>query len=40
MIRNCHPDDAGTYAVIAENEMGTSSAHVELNVKGKKTTTK
>lgn len=33
MIRNVHVDDAGTYAVIAENEMGTSSGHVELNVK-------
>lgn len=28
-------EDAGTYAVQAKNELGTDSAHMELNVRGK-----
>ena len=33
MIRNCYPDDAGTFTVSARNTMGSSSATCILSVK-------
>lgn len=33
MIKNVNPEDSGTYAVQAKNELGTDSAHMQLNVK-------
>ena len=32
-IRNCYPDDAGTFTVSARNTMGSTSATCALGVK-------
>lgn len=39
VIKNVEMEDAGTYAIQATNELGTDSAHMQLNVKGKLSTT-